>query len=132
RRTERSPCAPTLAARTARSISIESAEKRLRGEVPRPASLSSRDAHDHRRTRHNTHFASQTMALIFPIRHGDVLVSERLGPAIFGLVRPCIVVPSWLFETAPEQQALVLRHEREHAAARDPLLLAAALLMVAL
>src|SRR5690606_8517131 len=32
----------------------------------------------------------------------------------------------------PEQQALVLRHEREHAAARDPLLVAAALLMVAL
>ena len=35
RRTERSPCAPTLAARTARSISIESAKKRLRGEVTR-------------------------------------------------------------------------------------------------
>src|SRR5690606_26792773 len=66
------------------------------------------------------------------LAHGDVLVSERLGPAIFGLVRPRVVVPSWLLETPPEQQALVLRHEREHAAARDPLLVAAALLMVAL
>src|SRR5690606_31668249 len=62
----------------------------------------------------------------------DVLVSERLGPAIFGLLRPRIVVPGWLLEAPHEQQALVLRHEREHAAAGDPLLLAAALLLVAL
>lgn len=64
-------------------------------------------------------------------RH-DVLVSERLGPAIFGLLRPRIVVPRWLLRAATEQQALVIEHERQHAAARDPLLLAAALLLVAL
>jgi hypothetical protein len=66
------------------------------------------------------------------LEHGDVLVSERLGPAIFGFFRPRIVVPRWLLGLARDERALVLRHERAHAAARDPLLLAAALLLVTL
>ena len=49
----------------------------------------------------------------------DVLVTERLGPAVAGLLRPRIVVPAWLHDLSPRQQRLVVRHEAEHAAAGD-------------
>jgi hypothetical protein len=62
----------------------------------------------------------------------QVLVSVDTGPAVFGLLRPRIVVPRW-FEAAPgSTQDLVLAHERQHLVARDPQLLAAALLVAAL
>ncbi len=63
---------------------------------------------------------------------GRVLVSEELGPAVFGLLRPRVVVPRWLLEAPAETRAIALRHEREHVAARDPVLLAVALLLLAL
>lgn len=61
-----------------------------------------------------------------------VRVAEAAGPAVVGLVRPEIVVPRWLLDRSAEEQRLVLAHEREHVAARDPLLLAAACATVAL
>ncbi len=61
-----------------------------------------------------------------------VLVSEQLGPAVFGLVWPRVVVPRWLLEAPGEMRALALRHEREHVAACDHVLLAVALLLMAL
>ncbi len=49
-----------------------------------------------------------------------VLVDQSLGPAVIGLLKPTIVIPSWLLEFDHALRALVLRHEREHCRARDP------------
>ncbi len=62
----------------------------------------------------------------------DVRVSPGSGPAVFGLVRPSIVVPRWLLDCPCEVRRLALQHEREHIAARDPLLLAAGAFLAAL
>ena len=51
-----------------------------------------------------------------------VLVDQSLGPAVIGLLKPTIVVPSWLLGFDDGLRALVLRHEREHCRARDPAL----------
>lgn len=61
-----------------------------------------------------------------------VRVSPRVGPAVLGVVRPEVVVPAWLLDAPAEEQRLVVLHEREHVRARDPLLLAAGCLAVAL
>ncbi|MBD0320961.1 MAG: hypothetical protein ICV87_11550, partial [Gemmatimonadetes bacterium] len=61
-----------------------------------------------------------------------VRVAPRLGPAVLGLRAPEVVVPRWLLEAPPEEQRLVVLHEREHIRARDPLLLAGGCLAVAL
>ena len=50
----------------------------------------------------------------------SVLVSERLGPAVFGLVTRRVVVPAWLLDLDASLQSMVLRHEREHCDAGDP------------
>jgi len=65
---------------------------------------------------------------------GDVavLISERFGPAVVGLLRPAIVTPSWLLERPAEWQRLVVRHEDEHRRARDPQLLALGAVLVTL
>ena len=54
-----------------------------------------------------------------------------VGPAVFGIVKPCIVLPRWLAEQESNLRSLVLQHEREHLAARDHLLLIASLAIVA-
>lgn len=54
---------------------------------------------------------------------GDVFVSDRFGPAIFGFIRPRIVVPRWIESVSAEEQRLILLHEREHIRARDHVLL---------
>ncbi|MGD2121092.1 MAG: M56 family metallopeptidase, partial [Gemmatimonadota bacterium] len=61
----------------------------------------------------------------------EVLVSEGLGPAVLGLLRPVIVVPPWVLELSPEKQEMILLHEIEHQGARDPALLVLGLTMVA-
>jgi beta-lactamase regulating signal transducer with metallopeptidase domain len=61
-----------------------------------------------------------------------VRVSPQVGPAVLGIVRPEVVVPAWLLDAPAEEQRLVVLHEREHVRARDPLLLAAGCLAVAL
>jgi hypothetical protein len=68
-------------------------------------------------------------------RHGgraDVLVARDIGPAVVGLLHPRVVLPQWLAAAPDNIRRLVLEHERQHIAARDPLLLAAALLLIAL
>jgi hypothetical protein len=62
----------------------------------------------------------------------SVRVADAVGPAVFGYFRPEIVVPRWLLREPPAIRAMVLAHEREHIAARDPLLLLIALLLIAL
>lgn len=61
-----------------------------------------------------------------------VRVAPRVGPAVLGLRQPEVVVPRWLLAATPEEQRLVVLHEREHIRARDPLLLAAGCLAAAL
>ena len=61
-----------------------------------------------------------------------VTVSDDLGPAVLGIVRPRIIVPRWLLgETAPTRSA-VLTHESEHLRAHDAYLLLAGWLLIAL
>jgi len=60
-----------------------------------------------------------------------VLVSDSAGPAVVGLIRSRIVVPAWLMEETPAQQRYVMAHEQSHLTARDPLLVAIALMLLA-
>lgn len=65
--------------------------------------------------------------------HGaPVRLTTDDGPMIVGLRQPEIVVPRSLLLQDPAAVRLVLAHEREHLAARDPLLLIGAALLVAL
>ena len=61
-----------------------------------------------------------------------VRIAPDVGPAVVGMMRPQIVVPSWLLGRSVDEQLLVLAHEREHLTARDHLLLGAGSLVVAL
>ena len=61
-----------------------------------------------------------------------VLLTDRFGPAVAGVLRPVIVVPAWLLEMSPAHQRLVICHEAEHAAAGDQRLVAAALTLCCL
>jgi TonB-dependent SusC/RagA subfamily outer membrane receptor len=61
----------------------------------------------------------------------EVLVSDGLGPAVVGLIRPRIVLPPWALDLAGDKLEMILLHEREHQDARDPALLALGLFLVA-
>jgi hypothetical protein len=61
----------------------------------------------------------------------EVLLSKGLGPAVMGLLRPRIILPTWAFSLSDQELELVLLHEKEHKHARDPALLAGGLLMAA-
>lgn len=64
------------------------------------------------------------------IAGASVEVSEDVGPAVVGLLRPRVVVPRWITEADPQTQALVIAHERSHLDARDAQLLALAILLI--
>lgn len=49
-----------------------------------------------------------------------VLVTESVGPAVFGTRRTRVLVPRWLLDLDAPLRELVLRHEQEHCRARDP------------
>ena len=62
-------------------------------------------------------------------------VSVRItpaGPAVFGVFRPVILWPLWLDEAPAETRAAAIAHEQQHLVARDPLVLAGGLILVAL
>ncbi|HET7233601.1 MAG TPA: M56 family metallopeptidase [Longimicrobium sp.] len=61
-----------------------------------------------------------------------VLVSERAGPMVLGVLDPSIVLPRWALGEPADELRLIVRHEREHVEAGDPWLLAVASLAVAL
>lgn len=61
-----------------------------------------------------------------------VLLTESVGPSAVGVLSPGILLPRWALGLDTPLLALVLRHEREHLAARDPMLLLAALAAVVL
>ena len=63
----------------------------------------------------------------------DVYLSRRFGPALVGVFSPRPVIPSWVLSAEPSSRAAILRHELEHARARDHLaLLYAAIVAAAL
>jgi beta-lactamase regulating signal transducer with metallopeptidase domain len=58
--------------------------------------------------------------------HGaQVLISEDLGPALVGLVRPQIVVPPWVLQLEEAAARTILVHEEQHRQAGDSRLIAA-------
>jgi hypothetical protein len=61
-----------------------------------------------------------------------VQVAPDAGPAVVGLHPMEVVLPEWVLELEPAVRTLVLRHETEHRAARDPYLLLVATLVTAL
>ena len=61
-----------------------------------------------------------------------VLVSEGAGPAVLGVLRYRIVIPAWVETLDDDAQRLILAHEREHVRARDPLVMHAVMVLVAL
>ena len=60
-----------------------------------------------------------------------VLVSSDFGPAVAGVVRPQIVLPEWALAMRESDRQIIVAHETEHRQARDPLLAAVALIVVA-
>jgi len=62
----------------------------------------------------------------------SVFVAEHAGPAAFGFLNPRIIFPRNLLEAPASVRSIILRHERSHIAARDPMLLVAALLPIVL
>jgi beta-lactamase regulating signal transducer with metallopeptidase domain len=62
----------------------------------------------------------------------QVLVAPDAGPAVVGLWRSRIVVPAWLLQACEQQQQCTIAHERSHLRARDPQLIALALMLLVL
>jgi beta-lactamase regulating signal transducer with metallopeptidase domain len=60
-----------------------------------------------------------------------VYISEDCGPAVVGFLRPHIVVPRWLTRLSPDEQELVIAHERSHLGAYDTQLLTIAVCLIA-
>ena len=60
-----------------------------------------------------------------------VYISDDCGPAVVGFFRPHIVVPRWLTGLSPDEQELVIAHERSHLGAHDTQLLTIAVCLLA-
>src|SRR5687768_10980420 len=61
-----------------------------------------------------------------------VSIAEDVGPAVFGVFNPRIILPRWLLDTHFSTRWVVLEHGQAHIIGRDALLLASALILVAL
>jgi beta-lactamase regulating signal transducer with metallopeptidase domain len=61
-----------------------------------------------------------------------IMVSDDVGPAVVGIIRPRIVVPRWLQNQDAATQGIVMAHEREHVRAQDIRVLGGALLVAVL
>ncbi|MEM7414474.1 MAG: M56 family metallopeptidase [Gemmatimonadota bacterium] len=60
----------------------------------------------------------------------EVLLTEDVGPAVIGFRSPRVVLPRWTLTLPAAERAMMLRHECEHRDARDPMLVATAILFV--
>ncbi len=60
----------------------------------------------------------------------EVVLSDDIGPAVLGFVKPTVIVPTWLLHAPLLVQSLVLEHERQHVKARDQWLLVLGLIAV--
>lgn len=61
-----------------------------------------------------------------------VLLSHDVGPAVVGFLRPRIVIPQWVVALPRDERHVILLHEMEHAATRDPMLALLGVLALAL
>jgi beta-lactamase regulating signal transducer with metallopeptidase domain len=61
-----------------------------------------------------------------------VWITEALGPAVYGIADPVILLPRWALDAPAHVRTLILQHEQEHITARDPVLLLLGLILVAL
>lgn len=61
-----------------------------------------------------------------------VLVTESLGPAVYGAINPRIVVPRWLLDLEPALRSLVLAHEHQHRSRGDAAVIVAGAFATAL
>ncbi|HME37981.1 MAG TPA: M56 family metallopeptidase [Steroidobacteraceae bacterium] len=59
-----------------------------------------------------------------------VYIAPEVGPAVVGLLRPSIVVPTWLISSSPSHQDAVIAHESSHLDAGDTRLFTAALFLL--
>ncbi len=62
----------------------------------------------------------------------DVHLAPDAGPAVVGVRSMRVVLPEWILDLDQSLRALVIRHEEEHRAARDPYLLFGSAVAVAL
>jgi bla regulator protein blaR1 len=60
----------------------------------------------------------------------QVYVTEGVGPAVVGLLRPRIVVPRWVTMAPAPHQTSVIAHEQSHLDAHDPQLFTLALALL--
>jgi TonB family protein len=51
-------------------------------------------------------------------------VTDRMGPAVWGVLRPRVLTPRWMLAFPEESRSLVLRHELEHIRGGDPAIIA--------
>jgi beta-lactamase regulating signal transducer with metallopeptidase domain len=61
-----------------------------------------------------------------------VYFAPDVGPAVVGLLRPRIVLPTWIHQSSSAVQSAVMAHEQSHLEARDPQLLTMALFLLVL
>lgn len=61
-----------------------------------------------------------------------VLLTDDLGPAVAGVVRPVVLVPRWVVALDEASQRVLLAHEVEHARRRDTSLLMSGAVLTAL
>ncbi|MES2523505.1 MAG: M56 family metallopeptidase [Gemmatimonadota bacterium] len=83
-------------------------------------------------TRARTRESRALPALTQDALGNEVVLSAVGGPAATGVLRPRILLPQWTLDLDPTLRAIVLRHEAEHIAARDPALLLGAVLLLVL
>jgi bla regulator protein BlaR1 len=65
-------------------------------------------------------FARKRRWRMATVSGAQVYVTEDVGPAVVGLLRPRIVVPAWVTLAQPRVQSAVIAHEQSHLDARDP------------
>ena len=46
-------------------------------------------------------------------------MADAHGPAVFGIIKPTIVLPQWVLDAPATDRALILAHEQSHARAGD-------------
>jgi len=61
-----------------------------------------------------------------------VYIAPHVGPGVVGFLRPRVVVPAWLTDSAPSCRQMVIAHEQAHLARHDPQVFTVALIMVIL
>jgi hypothetical protein len=62
----------------------------------------------------------------------EFLWTDDFGPAVVGVIRPMVVIPTWVQQLPESRRRLIFSHEHSHLEAHDPLALALGMTVVAL